>query len=164
MDLLFWTLWTGAGATLVMDLWSLVRRRLLGMAAPDYAMVGRWVAHMRHGRFRHDAIARATPIRHERLLGWIAHYAIGIAFAALLPALWGTAWFQAPTPAPAVAVGIATVLAPFLLMQPGMGAGFFARRTPQPAGARLHSVLNHVVFGFGLYLAAMSAHFLEGVL
>lgn len=164
MDLLLWTIWTGAGATLVMDLWGLARHRLLGMPPPDYAMVGRWLAHMRQGRFRHDAIARATPIRHERLLGWMAHYAVGIGFAALLPTLYGMAWFQAPTAVPALAIGIATVLAPFLLMQPGMGAGLAARRTPRPASARMHSLLNHTVFGFGLYLAATAAHFLEGAL
>ena len=164
MDLLLLTIWTGVGATLAMDLWSLARHRLLGMPPPDYALVGRWLAHMRHGRFRQDAIARARPVRHERSLGWIAHYAIGIGFAALLPATSGPDWYRAPTLAPALAIGIATVLAPFLLMQPGMGAGIAARRTPRPASARLHSLLNHAIFGFGLYVGASAAHFLEGVM
>ena len=164
MDLLLWTAWTGAGATLAMDLWGVARHRLFGVPPPDYALVGRWLAHMRHGRFRHDAIARAQPVRHERPIGWIAHYAIGIAFAALLPAVHGPGWFASPTPDAAIAVGIATVLAPFLLMQPGMGAGLAARHTPRPPIARMHSLLNHAVFGFGLYLAASAAHFLEGVM
>jgi hypothetical protein len=51
-------------------------------------------------------------------------------------------------------VGIATVLAPFLLMQPGMGLGVFARRAPHPWKARLHSLLMHAVFGLGLYASA----------
>ena len=164
MDLLPSTIWTGLGATAAMDLWTLARRRLFGVPMPSYAMVGRWLAHLSHGQFRHEAIARAQPVRHEAALGWSAHYAIGIAFAALLPALWGAGWFQAPTPGPALAVGIATVLAPFLLLQPGMGAGIAASRTPRPAMARLHSLLNHVVFGFGLYLAACAAQCPQGVL
>lgn len=145
----------GIGATALMDLWSLVRRRLLGVPLPDYGLVGRWIGHMRHGRFRHDAIGRAAPIRHEAALGWSAHYLIGVAYAALLPLLWGAAWLREPAAGPALAVGLGTVFAPFLLMQPGMGAGVFARRTPRPAMARFHSIATHAVFGLGLYLAAL---------
>ena len=148
------TVLVGIGATALMDLWSLVRRCLLGVPPPDYGLVGRWIGHMRHGRFRHQAIGRAAAVRHEAAIGWSAHYLIGIAYAALLPLLWGAAWWHAPTPGPALAVGLGTVFAPFLLMQPGMGAGFFASRTPRPAMARLHSIATHAVFGVGLYLAA----------
>lgn len=164
MDVLLWTAWTGICATLVLDAWSLVRRVLFGVPAPDYGLVGRWLAHMLDGRFRHPSIRNAPAIPHERLLGWVAHYATGIAFAALLPALWGTAWYRAPTPAACLVVGIGSVLAPFLLMQPGMGAGIAASRTPDPSAARVNSLLNHAVFGFGLYLAALAAHTCQGVL
>lgn len=157
MKLLIVTLVIGVGATLVMDLWGLLRQRLLGVAAPNYALVGRWLGHMPAGRFRHQAIARATPVYAERLLGWLAHYAIGIAFAALLVAVGGQSWLQQPEPGLALAVGLATVLAPFLLMQPGMGAGIAASRTAKPGAARLHSLLTHGVFGLGLYGAAWIA-------
>ena len=59
-----------------------------------------------------------------------------------------------PTLGPALAVGIGTVAAPFFLMQPGMGAGIAASRTPRPNAARLQSLLTHAVFGLGLYVAA----------
>lgn len=153
MDLLACTAGIGVGATLLMDLWSLARRSLLGIPLPNYGLVGRWLRHMRHGRFRHEAIAKAAPMRNEAAIGWIAHYLIGIGFAALVPLFWGAAWFHAPTPGPALAVGLATVAAPFLLMQPGMGAGLAARRTPNPHAARLQSLITHAVFGLGLYMA-----------
>ena len=60
-------------------------------------------------------------------------------------------------------VGVVTVLAPFLIMQPGMGAGIAASRTPRPGAARLQSLITHAVFGFGLYLAASAIQLLEGV-
>lgn len=159
MNTLTATLITGIGATVVMDLWGLARKPLLGIAAPDYGLVGRWLAHMTRGRFRHDSIAAAAPMRGERLIGWTAHYLIGIAFAAVLPAVWGPGWFRQPTIGPALVVGIATVAAPFLLMQPGMGAGIAAARTPRPAAARLQSVITHAVFGLGLYAAGRAASF-----
>jgi hypothetical protein len=144
---------TGAGATAVVDIWALARKRLLGVPAPDYGLVGRWLADVARGRFRHDRIAASPAVRGERLIGWTAHYAIGIAFAAVLLAIWGLDWARHPTFAPALIVGFVSVAAPFLLMQPGMGAGIAASRTAHPAAARVHSIVTHGIFGLGLYAA-----------
>ena len=149
------TVLIGIGATLAMDAWGVLRRRLFGVPAPDYALVGRWLGHMPGGRFRHDSIARSRAVRGERMLGWSMHYLTGVLFAALVPLVWGLAWLRHPTPGPALLVGVVTVAAPFLLMQPGMGAGIAASRTPRPAIARVHSLLNHLAFGAGLYLSAL---------
>jgi hypothetical protein len=151
MDLLVSALLVGGGATALTDLWTLARRPLLGVAPPDYGLVGRWLAHMARGRFRHDSITAARPVRGERVVGWLAHYSIGISFAALLLCIWGMDWMRQPTLGPALAIGIGTVAAPFLVMQPGMGAGIAASRTPRPSAARLQSVVTHAIFGLGLY-------------
>jgi len=142
----------GAGATLVMDLWVLARGRLLGVPATSYGLVGRWLGHMANGRFHHDRIAAAPAIKGELAIGWTAHYLIGIAFAGVLLAVWGLDWARHPTIVPALIVGIATVAAPFLVMQPGMGAGIAASRTPRPGAARGQTLLTHTIFGVGLYL------------
>ena len=152
------TLLIGIGATFTMDAWGVLRRRLFGVPAPDYALVGRWLGHMPMGRFRHDAIARSPAVRGERALGWCMHYLTGVLFAAVLPMVWGIAWLRHPTPGPALLVGVVTVAAPFLLMQPGMGAGIAASRTRRPSMARAHSLLNHLVFGAGLYVSALLLH------
>lgn len=157
-EYLAWSTLIGAGATVVMDLFAAARRRLLATPAPDYRLVGRWLAHMRHGRFRHDAIAAAAAVRGERVIGWVAHYLTGVAFAAALLAVAGLEWVRQPTLAPALLVGIGSVAAPFFLMQPGMGAGIAASRTPHPAAARWRSVVTHTVFGIGLYLAGTALH------
>jgi hypothetical protein len=141
MDYLLSTFLTGAGATAVMDLWGLTRQR-----RPDYALVGRWLAYMPRGRFRHRPISASAPMRGERLIGWTAHYAIGIAFAGVLLAIWGMDWARQPTLGPALIVGLGSVAAPVLLMQPGMGTGF-----------RWQSFATHAVFGLGLYAAALAA-------
>jgi len=154
MDFLLSALIVGSGATALTDLWTVVRKRLFGIAPPDFGLVGRWLAHMARGRFRHDSIADAPPVRAERLVGWLAHYAIGTAFAALLLGLWGIEWMRQPSLGPALIVGIGTVAAPFFVMQPGMGAGIAASRTPRPGAARLQSLITHFIFGIGLYVAA----------
>lgn len=144
----------GVGATAFIDLWALLRRWLFGTKLPDYGMVGRWLALMTEGRFVHESIARARPIRGERAIGWAFHYLTGITFASLMPLCFGVRWLAQPAFAPALAVGIATVAAPFFVMQPAMGAGFAASRTPKPGAARLQSLINHALFGVGLFLGA----------
>lgn len=153
IDLATYAAPVGIGATAFTDLWALARQRLFGTPRPDWGLVGRWFAHMPRGRFRHDAIAAAPAHAHELAIGWTMHYAIGIAYAALLLAIAGPEWGRHPTLCPALAVGLATVAAPFLLMQPGMGAGFFASRTPDPRVARMRTLVMHAMFGVGLYLA-----------
>ncbi|KVO33249.1 hypothetical protein WJ74_18345 [Burkholderia ubonensis] len=153
-DTLLHLLLIGAGGTLVMDLWALFRRRAFGVPSLDYALVGRWLGHMASGRFRHASIVAAAPVRHERPLGWLAHYAIGIAFAGLPVALAGTQWISAPTLLPALAAGIGSVAAPFVVMQPAFGFGIAAARTPQPSVARRRSLVTHLSYGLGLYVAA----------
>lgn len=157
-DFLSSALLLGAGATLVMDAWIACRKRLLHVPALDYALVGRWFAYLPRGRFRHDSIAASAPVRGERALGWLAHYVSGVLFAALLLTFWGLDWVCHPTLAPALIVGIGTSAAPFLIMQPGMGAGIAASRTARPAIARLHTLITHGVFGVGLYLAGWVVH------
>jgi len=147
----------GVGATAIMDLWGWLRKSLFDGKGLDYGLVGRWIAHMPQGRFRHDAIAAAPAKRGERLIGWAAHYATGIAFAGLLIALFGEEWATRPTPGPALAVGIGTVVAPFFLMQPALGAGIAASKTANPTAARVQSLITHTVFGSGLYLSAWAA-------
>jgi len=162
MDYAGSALFIGAGATLAMDLWTIARRRVFGTPLADYALVGRWFAHMARGRFRHARIAAAPPVPGERVIGWTAHYLTGIAFAGALLAICGLAWARQPTLAPALALGIATVAAPFLLMQPGMGAGIAASRAPRPNAARVQSLVTHAVFGLGLYAASLALNFLSG--
>ena len=150
----------GAGATAVTDVWALVRRRLMRTPLPNFGMVGRWVGHIARGRLHHASIAAASAIRAEHVIGWITHYATGMGFALLLPAFWGWGWMRQPSLAPALIVGVATVAAPLFIMQPAMGAGVAASRTPRPAAARLQSLVTHTVFGAGLYAAATVANLL----
>lgn len=56
-------------------------------------------------------------------------------------------------------VGLLTLFAPFMILQPAFGFGIAASRTPRPWLARLLSVLTHVAYGLGLYIAAFAIRF-----
>jgi hypothetical protein len=145
----------GAGATLAMDAW-LFFLKSCGVPVQSFAMLGRWIGHWPDGVFCHDAIARAAPVKGELVMGWSAHYAIGVSFAVLLVVVAGPAWLAAPTPLPALLTGIVTVAAPLLVMQPALGAGIASSKTKTPLRNCLKSLATHTVFGLGLYGAALT--------
>jgi len=146
----------GIGATVVLDLWLLALQRL-GIPTLNFALLGRWFGHLLRGQLAHEAIAKAQPIHRELALGWLAHYAIGIAFAAVLLGLQGPDWARQPTLPPALGFGLLTALAPLLLLQPAIGAGLASRKTATPMKNVLRSLANHAVFGLGLYLSSLLA-------
>lgn len=143
----------GCGATLVMDIWLMFLKRI-GVQTLNFSFIGRWVGHLFRGRFVHASIGKASPIANETLLGWITHYAVGIAFAFLLTSIAGAAWAKAPSLGAALLVGVCTVAFPLLVMQPAMGLGVAASKTPTPIKSCIRSLINHSIFGLGLFLSA----------
>ena len=146
---------TGVRATVLLDVWNLFLKRLFGVPSLSMGMLGRWFGHFPRGHFMHDNIAKALPVRGEGVIGWSAHYAIGITWAALLLTILGPGWARRPTLMPAMIVGLATLVAPFFIMQPGMGLGIAASKAPHPYVARLKSIASHTVYGVGLYGSAV---------
>jgi hypothetical protein len=149
------TILIGVGATLAMDGWALLLRQL-GVPSLDFALLGRWLGHLPQGRWRHERIGKAAPVRGERLIGWCAHYSIGMTFAALLLSAFGLQWARSPSLLPALFIGVVTVLAPWLVLQPALGAGIASSRTATPLLNSLKSLATHTVYGLGLYLAALA--------
>lgn len=145
----------GVAGSALMDLWSAVLRRRFGIPTLDYRLLGRWIGHFPRGRFVHERIASADPVAGERPLGWLAHYTIGVTFALVLLAIWGRTWLAAPTIGPALIIGIGTIVAPWLVMQPAFGAGIAGSKTPNPTATRLRNLGTHTVYGIGLYAAAL---------
>ncbi|WP_454812965.1 DUF2938 domain-containing protein [Labrys neptuniae] len=154
-ELLVSMLLVGIGATIVMDLWALLLKHGFAIASLDYAMVGRWIGHLPRGRLVHAGIGRTDAIPGEKAIGWLAHYAIGVVFAGLLLTVVGPDWLRHPTPLPALVFGVVSLVAPFFILQPGLGAGIAARKTPNPGIARLRSLAAHLAFGAGLYVSAL---------
>ena len=147
------TIVIGFGATLLMDAWGLFLKHFYDVKGLDFRFVGRWIGHMAHGRFAHADIKKAPSIPGEAAIGWTAHYAIGVLFAAGLVSAC-TNWIEAPTLLPALVTGIVTMTAPFFVMQPAFGLGVASSRAPNPAKARMRSLVTHTVFGLGLFLTA----------
>ena len=151
----------GVGATAFIDLWALSLRHCLGVTSLDFRYFGRWVGHLRYGVLHHRNITQSAPVNGEQIIGWGLHYAIGVVFAAVLLLVTGPDWLVRPNVLPALWLGALTVVFPYFILQPCLGAGVAARLTPQPQRARLKSLLTHLMFGVGLYVSARLFYTLE---
>lgn len=153
-ELLFQILCLGISATLILDMWLLLLKRL-NRPSLNFALLGRWVGWMFRGKFWHQSIAQSPAIRQEYALGWLAHYSVGILFAFSFNLMVGEAWLLQPQFTSAFIFGVITVLIPFFIMQPAMGSGIASAKTAQPLRNCLRSLVNHAIFGCGLYLSAL---------
>lgn len=145
----------GVGGTAAMDVWAFLLAFMFGMALPNWGLVGRWFAHLAQGRFFHDDISLAQPNPFETTIGWLAHYAIGIFYAAVLIGLAGPDWMLHPTFFPAFLIGMITIGAGWFILQPGMGHGWAASLHPNPMQIRALNILAHTVFAIGLFATAL---------
>ena len=149
----------GLGATLFMDAWAIFLKRAFSVPSANYCLVGRWLSHMPQGTFVHPSIAGAPQKRFECTVGWVAHYVIGAMYALLFVAIVSGDWLARPTLLPPIVFGVVSVLVPYLIMQPAFGLGIAAAKAPQPAQAKLRSLMAHTAFGVGLYLCAVGVSY-----
>lgn len=145
----------GIGATILMDIWSVILWKLFGKPAPNWAPVGRWVGHLQDGKVFHENIGQATPVANEQAIGWIFHYFVGAVYGIVLVLIMGESWLQAPTFLPAFIWGIVTIAGGWFLLHPGLGLGWAVSKVPNPAMARIMGLVAHTVFAIGLWGTAL---------
>ncbi|MBB1478714.1 DUF2938 domain-containing protein [Pseudoalteromonas sp. SG41-2] len=145
----------GVGATAVLDSWSLLLAKVFGVPSLNFCMVGRWISLMRSGQFKHTAINKAPSQKGECAIGWFIHYVIGVIFSFTFLLVMSNDWLVSPRLIPALIFGLATVCTPFFIMQPALGLGIAASKTPRPASARVKSCVSHCVFGAGIYISSL---------
>lgn len=145
----------GALATVVIDIWAVILRKVFAQPFPNFGLIGRWAGHLVELRMFHAGIGNSAPVRAETALGWIVHYTTGMIFGLAFAFLVGAPWFAEPILGPALLFGLFTLVFPWLLLQPALGVGVAASKTPRPWKARFLNLVSHSIFGIGLWSAAM---------
>jgi hypothetical protein len=143
----------GLLATITMDA-AMVAAAELGGRAFDSdrlgpGMIGRWAAYLSRGCWRHDDIRHAPAVPGELALGFLTHYATGIALTQAYLVAAGAAHRPSSLRA-ATAYGVATSMFPLLVMFPSMGYGWVGRRSGEAARLNRIMLLGHVAFGLGI--------------
>lgn len=146
----------GIGGTVAMDLLAVALARAGAAPSPDFAMPGRWLAHVGRGRVFHDDIGAAAPVVGEAPLGWAFHYAVGIVYGVVFAVLAGPGWLAAPSFLPVWIFALATIAAGWFLLLPGMGLGWAGSKTDAPWTVRAMGLLAHTAFGLGMWAAAVA--------
>ena len=145
----------GVLATITMDVVAVIALRL-GIAGrgprrtgPD--LIGRWVGYLLRGKFRHTNILQTPPLRGELVLGFAAHYLIGIMLTLVYLGLLIVA-HATPTVLSAILYGTATTVLPWFLMFPSQGMGWLGWDARGDAHLVRASLFNHIIFGLGIAL------------
>ena len=139
-----------------MDVWVIFLKRVLDIAPPNWAMVGRWVAHLKSGKVFHDDIAEALTFSFENLVGWIFHYFVGFIYVVIFMLLVGKEWLSEPTLLPVWLYAISTILVGWFLLHPGLGLGMALAKTENPFKGRCVGLKTHGVFGLGIWFGAFA--------
>lgn len=152
MELILQIIFIGIVATIAIDIWAKLLNLCFNIHTTDWGMVGRWLAHLPKGQVTHNPISSSNKIEHELALGWVFHYFIGITYAALYLLIVSPIYESNPTLLSASLFGLFTVVAPWFVLQPGLGLGVCASHTPNPSMTRSLNLVVHAIFGVALFL------------
>ena len=146
----------GLSGTALMNIWTIFLKRGFEISPPNWAMVGRWVVQLKSGEVFHDDIAAASAFSSEKLVGWVFHYLVGLAYGVIFVLLIGEQWLSEPAFMPVYLYAIATILAGWFLLHPGIGWGVALSKTENPIKARCMGLIAHSIFGLGMWFGAFA--------
>lgn len=141
---------SGVVATLFLDIWQQILKRLSGLPASNWALVGRWFAGAARGHFFRGPVAQLPPAPNELAIGWIGHYATGVVYGLVYLLFLRRCLGIEPSLLNGLAFGVGSVVVPWFFFMPAMGAGVLGKNTPRPLVACLQSLASHTAFGLGL--------------
>ena len=146
----------GLFATFTMDLAALIAVMSGLVRLGPYRIVpnllGRWVGSFPSGNMFNSTIFNTARIPHEKVLGILSHYLIGVTLTALFVYPHVRIWHRAITLQNALVYGIATCIFPYFLMFPAMGFGVMALKLKGASMLLAFSLLNHAAFGIGIFV------------
>jgi hypothetical protein len=146
----------GLTGTALKDVWAIFLKRVFDNAPPNWAMVGRWVVHLKSGKVFNDDIAEALAFSSENLVGWIFYYFVGFIYGVIFMLLVGKEWLSGPTLMPVWLYSISTILVGWFLLHPGLGLGMALAKTENPFKGRCMGLMTHSVFGLGMWFGAFA--------
>ncbi len=150
----------GIFATVVLDFWQRVLFAVSGIPPANWALIGRWFAHLPRGRFIHRPIGDSAAVPGELALGWVMHYLVGLAYGFVYVGLMVYGLDRPPSLLNGAVFGAASVVIPWFILQPGLGIGVMGRLAPNPWVPRLNALSSHILYGVALFTGAALASLL----
>ncbi|RQW62771.1 DUF2938 family protein [Vibrio viridaestus] len=150
-DIIKFCIFVGIGSTLVLDVWVMLVQKVTGIPPTNWSVVGRWLKGLPKGSL---VLGDASNLNQsDKVIGWIFHYIIGIAYAVLLILYAGTGFIDNPQWEAVIVIGlVVSTLAGLLILMPGLGAGVLGRKLPNQMLMILYLIIAHAVFAVGQYV------------
>lgn len=140
----------GIGATFFTDLWAFFLR-IFDVKSNGLQIIGSWLS----TNILNVPDNATGLLANGWVVGWTAHYIIGVIFAIIFFAFVNYRWFKNPTWGKALIYGIATLVFPLFMVWPTLGFGVAFSKTPIQGALILKAIGLHIVYGMGLYLTAL---------
>jgi len=147
----------GIFATVILDIWQRLLFAVSGIPPANWALIGRWFAHIPRGRFIHRPIGDSAAVPGELALGWVMHYLIGLIYGFAYVGLMVYGLDRQPSLLNGAVFGAASVAIPWFILQPGLGIGVMGRLAPNPWVPRLNALGSHIIYGVALFAGAALA-------
>ena len=157
--LITFVLIVGIGSTFALDLWGVITGKIGWMPGTHWPSVGRWLLGIPAGRLVLDGNDSRPNSVIEAVTGWLFHYLVGLIYAIMFPVFWGVDFISAPKVFPFILIGVViSTLAGLVILMPGMGGGFFARKLPNTGAMIIYILVAHAVFAATQYLLALAVN------
>lgn len=143
-------IYIGLFATLIMDLFNVLGKKMKFHGGGSYVVIGRWFGGFYRGRFTHKNILTETPFPYEKYVGLFCHYCIGVLLAWIYLMSVDLMGVQAHQLGWSVTYGTITNILPWFIMFPACGFGMLALKGPAPVSMLRSSFCNHLGYGIAL--------------
>ena len=144
----------GIAATITMDVFGSVARRVGLAKGAKGIWVGRWYLGISRGQFVHSDISGAPELGGEKTAAMVGHYVIGIVLAVFYVLGARLLGVSANSFIVALGYGLATCVFPWFLVFPALGFGALGSKGPKELRLFTSSVLNHSFYGLGIWWSA----------
>ena len=152
MFIIIQSVFIGIISTAFMDVIAWILKILFKIMPLNYAFIGRWFLSWTDGKFMHNTIVKSPSKKGEIIWGWGIHYVTGIIWA-LIYLILNKFYVLNYSFVSALIFAVLTTFVPFLMIQPALGFGFFAKATPHQIISIRNSLVAHIAFGCGLYFS-----------
>ena len=142
----------GFGACVVFDVWQRIFHWFTAIPPTNWAIVGRWtIGLLTNGQLIVRDLELRPNMRNELGVGWLVHYGIAIAYAAIFMLLM-KANILAAEFADGLLFGVVSVVVPWFFFLPCLGKGMMGRLTPNPPLVCALALMMHSIFGVAIGL------------
>ena len=143
---------SGIIATIIFDIFQHSLSFAYGIDKPKWNLIGRYFLGYKKGIYKRYLIAEDEEEEKELIWGYLIHYIIGVIYGVFYVSL-NELMFDYPSILLAYFIGFSSVLGAWCYLMPyAFNLGFFASRSENRFEVMTQSLINHFIFGTGLFI------------